>query len=586
MLRQVAPLLAAQRRLITGAMAAVLASAALELAPPFIIKRIVDDHLTAGRAEGLLMLGLLYYACAVSVQGLSAITNYVAGLAAQRTLHRLRVQLFAHLQRLPIRYFDTTPLGDVISRCTADIETVDTLFSSGIVSLLTDLVRLVSVVVAMVLLSPQLTLVSLLVAPVIVWVTEVFRVRVRDAERANRLAVGVLNAQLQEQLAGVEVIRAFGRESAFVARFRRALHAALRVFNRSALYSTFYAPTMNIVSALVVALLLGVGIAQPAAAWPISAGTLTAFVLLFRRLFAPITALGDEWQTVQSALAGLERIFQVLGLPADQGASEPGVQPVAPPLAAGAAIELADVSFGYFTGRPVLQRVSFAVRLGEHVAVVGRTGAGKSSLLHLIGGLYRAWSGAIRIMGTEPGSIAEDERRRIVGVVTQTDHLFSGVLLDNLTLGDARVTRAAVERAASISGAAEFIRGLPQGYETPVSDGAGDGVQLSAGQRQLLALTRALIWDPPVLLLDEATARIDSVNEAAFRAALRADRQRGVLVVAHRLSTAREADRVLVMEGGRVIEEGAPDDLARSGGRFAALLELEAAGWDWRNNPT
>jgi len=160
------------------------------------------------------------------------------------------------------------------------------------------------------------------------------------------------------------------------------------------------------------------------------------------------------------------------------------------------------------------------------------------------------------------------------------------VLLDNLTLGDARVTRAAVERAASISGAAEFIRGLPQGYETPVSDGAGDGVQLSAGQRQLLALTRALIWDPPVLLLDEATARIDSVNEAAFRAALRADRQRGVLVVAHRLSTAREADRVLVMEGGRVIEEGAPDDLARSGGRFAALLELEAAGWDWRNNPT
>ena len=263
MLRQVAPLLAAQRRLITGAMAAVLASAALELAPPFIIKRIVDDHLTAGRAEGLLMLGLLYYACAVSVQGLSAITNYVAGLAAQRTLHRLRVQLFAHLQRLPIRYFDTTPLGDVISRCTADIETVDTLFSSGIVSLLTDLVRLVSVVVAMVLLSPQLTLVSLLVAPVIVWVTEVFRVRVRDAERANRLAVGVLNAQLQEQLAGVEVIRAFGRESAFVARFRRALHAALRVFNRSALYSTFYAPTMNIVSALVVALLLGVGIAQP-----------------------------------------------------------------------------------------------------------------------------------------------------------------------------------------------------------------------------------------------------------------------------------------------------------------------------------
>jgi ATP-binding cassette subfamily B protein len=378
------------------------------------------------------------------------------------------------------------------------------------------------------------------------------------------------------------VIRAFGREPAFVARFRRALHTALQVYNRSALYSTLYAPTMNIVSALVVALLLGVGIAQPVAAWPISAGTLTAFVLLFRRLFAPITALGDEWQTVQSALAGLERIFQVLALPADQQSPGLGLQPAASPTkSAGAAIKLTDVSFGYLADHPVLHRVSLEVRLGEHVAVVGRTGAGKSSLLHLIGGLYRPWSGEIRIMGAAPGSIGEDERRRVVGVVTQTDHLFSGVLLDNLTLGDVRATRAAIERAASISGAAEFIRALPQGYETQVSDGAGEGLQLSAGQRQLLALTRALVWDPPVLLLDEATARIDSVNEAAFRAALRASRGCGVLVVAHRLSTARESDRVIVMDGGRVIEEGTPDELVHRGGRFAALLELEAAGWEW-----
>jgi len=582
LLRQIAPLLQARRGLIAGAAVAVLAGAALELAPPLIIKRVVDVHLTVGQANGLLFLGLLYLAAAVAVQALSFVTNYLTALAAQRTLNEVRVRLFAHLQRLPISYFDATPLGDSISRCTADVETVDTLFSSGIASLLTDLVRLVSVVAAMLLLSPQLTLVSALVAPLIIWITEFFRVRVRDAERANRQAVSVLNTQLQELLGGVEVIRAFGREAAFVARFRRALHAALKVYNRSALYSTFYAPTMNVLAALMVALLLWTGIARPFAAWQISLGTLTAFVLLFRRFFAPITALGDEWQTVQGALAGLERIFQVLALPAEPAAPRRDAAPARP---AEAALGLADVSFGYFADRPVLQRVSLDVRTGEHVAVVGRTGAGKSSLLHLIGGLYHPWSGEIRIAGMAPASIAEDARRRVVGIVTQTDHLFSGTLLDNLTLGDTKVTRAAVEQAASISGTAGFIRALPQGYDTRVSDGAGDGVQLSAGQRQLLALTRALVWDPPVLLLDEATARIDSVSEAAFRAGLRASRQRAVLVVAHRLSTAREADRVLVMEAGRVLEEGAPDALVRRGGRFAALLELEAAGWDWRNDP-
>ncbi len=583
LLRQVAPLLHARRGLIAGIVVSVLVSAVLELAPPLIIKRIVDEHLTPGVASGLLLLGLLYFGASVAVQILGFVTSYLTALAAQPTLHELRVRLFADLQRLPISYFDTTPLGDAISRCTADVETVDVLFSSGIASLLTDLVRLVTVVVAMFLLSPQLTLIAALVTPLIIWITEFFRVRVRDAERANRQAVGVLNTQLQELLGGVEVIRAFGREATFVARFRGALHAALIVFNRSALYSTFYAPTMNVLAALMVALLLWAGIATPFAAWQISLGTLTAFVLLFRRFFAPITALGDEWQTVQSALAGLERIFQVLALPAEQDAPRLGMQPAGQKVAA---IGLADVSFGYFTDRPVLQRVSLDVRFGEHVAVVGRTGAGKSSLLNLIGGLYHPWSGEIRIAGMAPGSIAEDERRCVVGIVPQTDHLFSGTLLDNLTLGDTKVTRAAVEQAANISGAAGFIRTLPQGYDTRVSDGAGDGVQLSAGQRQLLSLTRALVWDPPVLLLDEATARIDSASEAAFRAGLRASRQRAVLVVAHRLSTAREADRVVIMEAGRVIEEGAPDELAHRGGRFAALLELEAAGWDWRNDPS
>jgi len=217
------------------------------------------------------------------------------------------------------------------------------------------------------------------------------------------------------------------------------------------------------------------------------------------------------------------------------------------------------------------------------VALVGRTGAGKTSALHLLAGLYAPWSGVVAAAGLDPCILPDAERRRLVGVVPQVVQLFSGTMLDNLILGDADVTRADVERAAALTGADAFIRALPQDFETHL--GNGSGAELSAGQRQLLALTRALVWDPLVLLLDEATALIDSATEIAFRQALRAGRPRAVLSIAHRLATAREADRVIVLEAGRIVEAGAPDYLIQQGGRFAALLELEAAGWDWREAP-
>jgi ATP-binding cassette subfamily B protein len=241
------------------------------------------------------------------------------------------------------------------------------------------------------------------------------------------------------------------------------------------------------------------------------------------------------------------------------------------------------VVFGYLPNRPVLHGVSLAVQPGEHIVLVGRTGAGKSSVLHLLGGLYRPWRGSVRVAGADPTSFTDDQRRHAMGAVQQVVQLFRGTVLDNLTLGDGSVSREAVRRAAAIAGADAFIQALPQGYDTRL----GEGVQLSAGQRQLLALTRALVWDPAVLLLDEATAAIDSASEAAVRAALRAvvtGSHRAVLTVAHRLATAQEADRVLVMEAGQIVEAGRPAELIRRGGQFAALLELEAAGWEWQTD--
>jgi len=574
------PVLRPWRGVLALITASLIAARALDLAPALIVQRVVDEHLTVGRAGGLLALGLLYLGAVVAAQAVNFVALYLTALVAQDALRALRVRLAAHLQRLPLGYHDRTPLGDTISRCTADVETVDTLFSTGAINLVGNLVRLLTALGAMLLLSVPLTLVALLTVPPLALLTRFFQVRVRAAERANRRAVGLLNTHLQETIGGVDVIRAFGREATFVARCRLALRDALLAANRSTVYASLYTPLTTLLAAAATALLLWAGAAGFVAAWGVSIGTLTAFVLVFGRFFEPITALGDDWQTVQGALAGIERIVQVLALPPEEHASS------ALGEAGAGGLAVRDVVFGYAPGRPVVHGASFAVRPGEQVALVGRTGAGKTSLVQLVAGLYPAWSGTVTVGGRDPRAVADDERRGVVAVVPQQVQLFTGTVRDNLTLGDAHVPQAAVERAVALAGAAELIADLPEGYDTLLrGTGRGAGVQLSAGQRQLLALARALVGDPAVLLLDEATVAIDSASDAALWAALRADvrgQRRAVLTVAHRLATARAADRVIVLDAGRVVEEGPPDELIRRGGRFAALVELEAAGWDWR----
>jgi len=581
--KQLLEILSPHRLAILGITLTILVGAGLELVPPLVMQRIIDDHLTPGISTGMWLLAIIYLASVAGVQGLGFLSSYLTALTAQGALKDLRVRLFRHLQRLPLSYYDQNPLGDTISRCTADVDTLDTLFSSGVAGLMADLVRLVTVSVAMIALSPLLTLISALVVPPLLWVTNSFRKRIRAAERANRLAVGAMNTHLQETLGCVEVIRAFGREPSFTARFRRVMKQTLAAYNQAATYSALYTPIMQMLMAAAISLLLWSGAHSTFAVWQISLGTLTAFVLLFKRFFDPITALGEEWQTVQSALSGAERIFQVLDMPIEEVS-----QPDKATLVEASGITVRQLTFGYFPDQPVLRDISFSVQPGEHVALVGRTGAGKSSIVHLLGGLYVPWQGELCISGLDPRQLPENQRRKVIGVVPQAVQIFSGSVFDNLTLGDKSVPLETVQAAAHTAGADAFIGSLPQGYETPINSGSGGGVTLSSGQRQLLSLARALVLDPSVLLFDEATSAIDSASEAAFRHALEQEsslHRRAILTVAHRLSTARAADRVVVLENGRILEVGTPDELVAKGGRFAALLELEAAGWDWQNDP-
>lgn len=576
-LRQTAEILSPDRSYLLFIAILVIAGASLELVPPLVMKQVVDGHLTVGNTNGLWFLAGLYLGSVALIQGLSFATSYLTARTAQAALHTLRVRLFTHLQHLPLHYFDRTPLGEIIGRCTADVDAVETLFSSGVMGLLTDLTRLVTIFIAMILLSPVLSLVLVLVIPPLVWITNLFRKHIREAERENRQAMGALNSHLQETLGGVEVIRAFGRESTFVARFRKLLQRVLKAYTESTHYSAIFSPIMQILMAFVISLLLWSGARAAFSTLHVTLGTLTAFVLLFKRFFDPITAVGEEWQTVQSALSGAERIFQVLDLP-EEASPSPIHSFNLSHQAAG--VELHEVTFGYNPEQPVLNHVSFSVHSGEHVVLVGRTGSGKSSVLNLITGLYTPWEGDIRVGGIDPRQIDDHERRKMIGVVPQSVQLFSGSVLDNLTLQDPEVSMKAVRLAVHLTGLDEIIEALPDGFRTQISNGSGSGVQLSSGQRQLLSLSRALVWNPAVLLFDEATSSIDSASEAVFRQALRGKiiRQRAILTVAHRLSTALEADRVIVLDRGRILESGAPGTLAQKGGHFAALLKKESMG--------
>jgi ATP-binding cassette subfamily B multidrug efflux pump len=376
------------------------------------------------------------------------LTEYLTATIAQGVLRWLRVRLFSHLLTLPLSYYDPTPLRDTISRCTADVETVSTIFTTAVAEAVASSGGVATGMSAATLLlgvalSRLLSLVAVLPVVPVVLVTRTFQVRVRDTERASRQAVGLQNTHLQETLGGVEVIRALGGEAAFIARFRAALRDTVAAYNRATVYSALYIPLIVIVSALAMAMVPWVGVAGQdlLASLNVSLGTLTAFILLLQRFFVPIMTLGNEWQTVQATPAGLERIFQVPALPSAHLAARSPHQPLS---RSDTAVEMHQVVFGYLSNRPVLRVVSLAAPPGEHIVLVGRTGAGKSSVLHLLGRLYSPWSGTVRVVGADPTLLTDGQRRRAMGAVQQVVQLFRGTVVDNLTLGDRSRAREAV----------------------------------------------------------------------------------------------------------------------------------------------
>ena len=553
---------------LVAALGLIVTTAVAQSLGPLLIGRAIDRAIVPGDRRGLalwmLALAAVYIVGALAQRG----QTRQVGEIGQRVLAALRARIFDHLQRLPLRFFDRRPVGDVISRVTNDVDTLNQFLSQGLTQLLGQLFGLIGIVVTMLALDWPLALVSFTIIPVVLLATNVFARRARDAFRRTRETVGDVTAELQEEIVGVRQAQAFNRTEVNIARFRER-NAANRTANVQATgVTSAFAPTIDVLSTLSTALVIGFG-GYLVFHDRLTIGTLAAFLIYVQQFFRPIQLISQVYTQAQSSLAGAERIYAILDEPTEiaepEGATELG-------QIAGA-IAFDDVVFAYADDRPALRDVTFAVAPGQTLALVGRTGAGKTTIASLIPRFYDVNAGAVRIDGHDVRTVTRDSLRAQIAVVLQEPFLFSGTVAENIGYGRLGAPREAVEAAARAVDAHGFISALPQGYDTPLGEGGGN---ISQGQRQLLSFARALLADPRILILDEATSNIDTRTEATIQRALATVLAgRTSVIIAHRLSTIRSADLILVVEAGQIVERGTHDDLLAFDGVYAGLYRRQ-----------
>jgi ABC-type multidrug transport system fused ATPase/permease subunit len=573
---------------------ALVVGTGASLAPPLLARAAIDKGIAHHDVTTLVLVVVAFLVSALLVWGMTYLQTYLVGWVGQRALADLRIRIFKHLQTLPIGFYESRPAGVLISRITNDVEALDSLVTDSVVTLFQAGLTLIGTVGILLYLDVQLALITFCVLPLLLAGSLWFRIVSAGAFRRTRETIGAITAYLQETLSGIRVVRSFAQEPVHEAQF-----TALNVDNRDANMTTVklnaaYFPTVEMLSGVAVAAIVLYGGLQ-AIDGHISIGTIVAFVAALSNLFEPIQQLSQLYATYQSGMAALEKIFQLLDERPDLD-DRPGA--IALGRIAGE-VDFDDVSFAY---KPrarsraaaavgangaaangaapheqvlALDHISLQIPPGQTVALVGATGAGKSTMAKLIARFYDPTSGAVLVDGHDLREVASSSLRSQMGIVPQEAFLFSGTVAENIAFGRPDATAEQVRAAAAAVGAEEFISELPSGYDTEVGE---RGAQLSAGQRQLLAFARALVADPRILVLDEATSNVDIHSEARIEQGLRRLLAgRTSIVIAHRLSTIRQAGRIVVLEHGRIAEQGTHDELIDAEGRYYELYRDWAA---------
>jgi ATP-binding cassette subfamily B protein len=568
LMRRLLTYLAPHRVSVAVAAVAIVGHSTLELAPPYLTKIVIDQYIPSGDLSGLGLIAVVFFATLVGSFTLEYLQTWMLQTIGQRIMRDLRMQVHGHLQRLDLRYYDRNPVGRLMTRVTTDVDVLNELFTSGVVSVFGDLFTLAGITCVLLWLDWRLALVAFSVLPLIAIVTQWFRTNVRESYRTVRTWIARINAFLQERITGMTTVHLYRREAQDFAAFDEIDRQHRDANIRSIFYYAVFYPAVEMVSALAAALILWVG------GWWVSEGALTlgslvAFLMYAQRFFRPISDMSEKFNILQGAMASSERIFALLDTPVEIQPSVAGaLRPEGPGV-----IAFEHVTFWYVEGDPVLRDVSFRVEPGQRVAVVGATGAGKTTIVSLLLRFYDVQEGRITIDGVDIRTMDLAHLRAMFGLVLQDVHLFSGTIASNVRLGNAAIGDEAIREAIAAVHADTFVDRLPLGLATPVAE---RGATLSVGQKQLLSFARALAFNPRILILDEATSSVDTDTELLIRDALKVlMRGRTSIAIAHRLSTIQDMDRILVLHKGQLREVGTHQELLAARGIYHRLYRLQ-----------
>ena len=559
---------------VTGAIVVTLFISLLGPLRPYLIKVAIDDYIVGGNNEGLWKILIFLIASVLLQAAVQYAQTIITQWIGQKAIYNLRKELFEHIQTLSLRFFDTNPVGRLVTRLTSDIEVLNELFSSGIIMVFADIFVIIWIFVFMFAISWKLTLIVICVFPFLMIATAIFRKKARESYREIRLLVARMNAFLNERVSGIITVQLFGQEKRTFNEFDKINKDHTVANIRSIFYYAVFYPAVEFLSAVTFGLIVWYGGSlvigsKPTLSGAVTIGTLISFIQYTEMFFRPLRDLAEKYNILQSSMASSERLFRLL----DDDTIVPAPKEVQPLGHVRGEIEFRNVWFAYNDEDYVLKDVSFKVKPGETVAFVGATGAGKTSITSLVTRFYEFQKGQIFIDEIDIRNIEEHELRKNIAIVLQDVFLFSADVENNITLGDPQISSDRARTAAITVGADPFIRRLPKGYQTHVKE---RGAILSVGEKQLLSFARALAYDPRILILDEATSSIDTESEILIQNAIdKLLKGRTSIVIAHRLSTIQKASKIIVMHKGEIREMGTHEELVALNGIYRTLYELQ-----------